>query len=72
MLEQYQNSQPIAYQIIKNTLNKKHFAHAYLIETNGYDKGFDFALTFAKLLLCPYEECINCMQCKMIDDNNFP
>ena len=47
-------------------------AHAYLIETNGYDKGFDFALTFAKLLLCPYDECINCMQCKMIDDNNFP
>ena len=72
MLEQYQNSQPIAYQIIKNTLSKKHFAHAYLIETNGYDKGFDFALTFAKLLLCPYEDCINCMQCQMIDDNNFP
>ena len=72
MLEQYQNSQPIAYQIIKNTLSKKHFAHAYLIETNGYDKGFDFALTFAKLLLCPYDECINCMQCQMINDNNFP
>lgn len=72
MLEQYQNNQPIAYQIIKNTLNKKHFAHAYLIETNGYGACFDFALTFAKLLLCPYEECINCMQCKMIDDNNFP
>ena len=71
MLEQYQNNQPIAYQIIENTLNKKHFAHAYLIETNGYDKGFDFALTFAKLLLCPYDECINCMQCQMIDDNNF-
>ncbi len=72
MLEQYQNSQPIAYKIIKNTLSKKHFAHAYLIETNGYDKSFDFALTFAKLLLCPYEDCINCMQCQMIDDNNFP
>ena len=71
MLEQYQNTQPIAYQIIENTLNKKHFAHAYLIETNGYDKSFDFALTFAKLLLCPYDECINCMQCQMIDDNNF-
>lgn len=71
MLEQYQNNQPIAYQIIENTLNKKHFAHAYLIETNGYDKSFDFALTFAKLLLCPYDECINCMQCQMIDDNNF-
>ena len=42
----------------------------------GNDYGFDFALAFAKVLLCPYKyfndaKCGNCNQCKAIDDNNF-
>ena len=28
-------------------------AKPYLIETNGYSKGLDLALSFAKYLLCP-------------------
>ena len=75
MLEQFETKQPIAYKIINNTLNKKHFAHAYLIETNGSDDGFVFALTLAKLILCPKDgqvNCDNCNQCQMIDNGNFP
>lgn len=77
MLEKFKQNQSIAYKIISNTLNNKHYAHAYLIETNNCTEGFDFALTFAKLLLCPnynngQTNCQNCMQCQMIDDNNFP
>ena len=77
MLEQFETKQPIAYKIINNTLNKKHFAHAYLIETNNYSESFKLVMTFAKMLLCPnynngQPNCNNCHQCQMIDDNNFP
>ena len=77
MLEKFEQNQTIAHRIVSNTLDNKHYAHAYLIETNNCNDGFDFALTFAKLLLCPnYHNgqayCQNCMQCQMIDDNNFP
>ena len=46
------------------------------IETQGNDYGFDFALSFAKALLCPKrktnnKQCFNCNQCQAIDDNNF-
>lgn len=77
MLEKYQSIQPIAYKIVTNTLNCEHFAHAYLVETNNYESGLSFSLDFAKAILCPnYNKgqpiCSNCIQCKMIDDNNFP
>ncbi len=77
MLEEFKLNQPIAYKIISNTLNNKHYAHAYLIETNNYVDAFKLVMTFAKLLLCPnYHDgqpnCQNCMQCQMIDDHNFP
>jgi len=76
MFEVYKDSQPIAYKIVQNTLNKQHYVHAYLIETKGFQFGLDFAITFAKLLLCPNFKdgqtvCNNCSQCKMIDSNNF-
>jgi len=75
MLEQYKESQPIAYRILSKTLKSNHFAHAYLFETNGYNDGLKLAKTFAKLILCPnnlkYSNCDNCLQCNMIDENNF-
>ncbi len=77
MLEKFKDQQPVAYRIVKNSLDNNYNAHAYLIETNGYDKGLQFVTIFAKLLLCPnYNNgqpvCENCVQCKMIDDNNYP
>ena len=77
MLEEFKQQQPIAYKIIKNSLDNKHYVHAYLIETNGYDKGLQFATVLAKLILCPnyingQVVCENCHQCKLIDDSNYP
>ena len=74
MINLLEKEQPIASRIIKNSINKNHYAHAYIIETNGYEKGYDFAFNFAKLLLCNNKEkdCGNCNQCKMIDTNNYP
>ena len=76
MLEKYKDIQSIAYKIVTNTLISGRSAHAYLIETNGYENGLSFAIDFAKALLCPnYNNgqpvCTNCAQCQMIDDNNF-
>lgn len=76
MLDEYKNSQKIAYNILSNSLKKNKLSHAYLIETNGNQCGFNFALSFAKSLLCPLKKtnslgCINCNQCQVIDDNNF-
>ena len=76
MLDDYKQTQLISYNILKNSINNKKISHAYLIETNGNRDGFNFALSFAKSLLCPNSYtncnyCNNCNQCQIIDDNNF-
>lgn len=76
MLDEYKQEQPIIYQTLLNAIKKNTVTHAYLVELNGYSKGLDFALSFAKYLLCPnhytnVEKCDGCNQCKVIDDGNF-
>ena len=76
MLDDYIDTQSTAYSILSNAINNNKISHAYLIETLGNNKGFDFALSFAKALLCPEgktnnENCINFNQWKLIDDNNY-
>ncbi len=76
MLNEYETQQPIAYKVLSNAVATNHFAHAYIFETNGYEKGLDMALCFAKVILCPHHymensKCDQCFQCHMIDDNNY-
>lgn len=76
MLDEYKDSQKIAYNILSNSLKKNKLSHAYIIETNGNQDGFYFARAFAKSLLCPSNktnnlECENCNQCQVINENNF-
>ncbi len=76
MLDDYKDTQNTAYGILSNAINNNKISHAYLIETLGNNKGFDFAISFAKTLLCPKgltnnKNCENCIQCKLIDDNNY-
>ena len=76
MLDDYKDTQNTAYGILSNAINNNKISHAYLIETLGNNKGFDFAISFAKALLCPKgltnnKNCENCNQCKLIDDNNY-
>ena len=76
MLDDFINEQPIAYKILKNAVENNKYSHAYLFETNGYSKGLNLAVSFAKYLLCPNgfsnkEKCKNCNQCSVIDDNNY-
>lgn len=76
MLDDYKDVQPIIYKTLINSLKNNRISHAYLFELNGYSKGFDVALAFAKFLMCPKcisnrNNCDNCNQCDLIDDRNF-
>ncbi len=76
MLDDFKDEQPIVYKVFTNSLKKNKYSHAYLFELNGYSKGLDIALAFAKFLLCPHNYsnnnlCENCVQCHNIDTNNF-
>lgn len=76
MLVDYLTEQPIGCKMIQNEFKKNVISHAYIIETNGYSKGYNFAVSFAKSLLCPQNKiektlCGQCTQCKKIDDFNY-
>lgn len=73
MLDDFISDQAIAYKIFKNSIFKNKLSHAYLINTNGYHKGFDFAKAFAKYLLCPNNETGSheCSVCHLIDNNSY-
>lgn len=77
MLDDFCESQSVAYKILKNAISNNTLVHAYLINTNGYSKGVDFSKAFAKCILCPYGrsnsiDCDNCFQCYLIDNDSFP
>ena len=76
MLDDFMNDQPIAYKILKNSIISNKVSHAYIIESNGYSKSFDLALSFAKYLLCPKSytnnsKCEDCGQCTSINNNEY-
>ena len=73
MLDDFISDQAIAYKIFKNSIIKNKLSHAYLINTNGYHKGFDFAKAFAKYLLCPNNDTGSheCSVCHLIDNNSY-
>ena len=76
MLDDFSLEQNIVYKTLINSVKNNKYSHAYLIETNGYSKGLDLGIAFAKYLLCPNsysnnKKCGNCSQCKNIDKNDF-
>lgn len=51
MFSNYREEQPIACQILTNTLKKQNISHAYLFISNNYSKTMDFAIAFAKEII---------------------
>lgn len=79
MLEDYKEKQPLFYNYVSKMLDQSKIFHAYLIETNNVNYGFDIALSLSKSFLCPnnYKNnnnsiCPNCSICLNIDKNNYP
>lgn len=73
MLENYKKEQPIAFKIFNNALKSQKFSHAYLIESNGYEKTFDLVLLFAKMILNLEKNNSDLLELKVInkDGNNI-
>lgn len=73
MFSDFSSVQAIAYRILMNGVRNNKCSHAYLINTNGYNRGFDFAKAFAKVLLCPNGNgnCV-CNVCSSVDNNVCP
>ncbi|MDD2496208.1 MAG: hypothetical protein PHE29_13585 [Tissierellia bacterium] len=76
MLSKCSKGQPVAYNILKNAINKKMVGHAFLFYADSVSVAYDVALNFAKTLICPQNkleqnECGNCTICHRIDNNNF-
>jgi len=77
MLDKYREGQPVAYDVLKNSIENNAIGHAYLFYSDSDKIALDFALCFAKTLLCPQNCCNNnkcgsCSICHRIDNNNFP
>mgnify|MGYP004455150305 FL=1 len=75
MLSEYYADNHIACEILYRQLKSLNISHAYIIETNNYYRGYDFALSFAKAILCPIKNvdcnlCGNCDLCTQIDNGN--
>lgn len=76
MLDEFIEDQKIVYKILTNAGKKQKFSHAYLFETNGYEKKEQLVYAFAKYLLCSKHytntnNCVDCTQCENIDSNRF-
>lgn len=77
MLDDFLKEQLVAVKILKNSISKDKIVHAYLFETNGYNKSQELIYAFIKSLLCPdkffsYSDCNKCLICNMIDTKNYP
>ena len=76
MLEEFKDLQTEFYDSIKRTVENNKISHAYLIDTSSYVDGKKLVISFAKYLLCKNhylnkENCDNCNQCLLIDNDNF-
>ena len=72
MLDEFKESQSIAYGILSNALVSNKISHAYLFDCNDNPDAMKFALSFAKNIICSNldgEDRKNV--CKRIDDGNY-
>lgn len=65
--------------VFDELLNRYHenkLAHAFLLETNDFNRCYNDVLLFIKKLFCPMEFSSNCEEecniCNLIDNNNLP
>ena len=79
MLEEFKQDQPEFYEYAISSISQNHkISHAYLIETNGYEKSEKLVLSFVKFLFCEnldkvsHTNCDKCNICNLIDHNSYP
>ncbi len=73
MREKLRTNQPIAYQILKNSLMSDSYAHAYLFYGDKGCGKMDTAIFLAQSLMCEHEgfACEECDICHRVKNNNY-
>lgn len=77
MLDDFKETQNVAYNVMVNEINNNMVSHAYLIDENGNKESFNIVIAFVKAILCKKGNtklylCGDCSLCKRIDDGNYP
>ena len=76
MFDDFKETQFVSYSLLKNAIINNKLSHAYLIDGNNYEYGFDFVMAFVKAIICNnhytnFEKCGDCNLCKRIDEGNY-
>lgn len=72
MLDDYKESQPLFYNLVKNSLKDEFLSHAYLIDENNNQDAFKMVLSFVKEIFYKSYDYDKEIISKRIDDNNYP
>lgn len=73
MLNDYKDTQQVAYNLMMNEIKNNHISHAYLFDENNNSKSFNIVIAFIKEILCnKLADEDRELLCKRIDDENFP
>ena len=72
MLDDYKKSQPLFYNLVKNSLKDEFLSHAYLIDENNNQDAFKMVLSFVKEIFYKSYDYDKEIISKRIDDNNYP
>lgn len=78
IFDDFKECQNVSYSLLRNAILNDKLSHAYLFDTNNYDKAMDFVLAFVKVIVCEnhysndsFCDSIKCSLCKRIDDGNY-
>lgn len=76
LLDDFKDSQSVAYSLLVNSVQKGKLSHAYLINANHSNEAYDFVMAFVKTIICKEhftnrECCSNCSICSRIEHNNY-
>lgn len=76
MFEKYIDEQPVVTKTLCNALTNNKLSHAYIFETNGYQKAYELILEFVKHIACPNSTLENhkeeeCNICSAINTDNY-
>ena len=73
MLDNYKDTQNLAYSIMINEIKNNHISHAYLIDENNNINAIEMVMAFVKEIICMNVDDLTKKNiCKRIDDGNFP
>lgn len=76
MLDDFKESQSIAFSLLKNSIESGKLSHAYLIDANNNEDALDFVFAFVKSIICAHHytnfyQCGDCNICHRIENHNY-